>query len=153
MLNSRERVFELADVRLEGKYPREDFVKVAALAAACIAREWRMRPTMGEVVQTLTAVCRSLEYDLSSDGDRGVNSAGEREGGGASTPTSSTSGGSHLGFSTQWHPTAPASTNLGSEDGSSSLFSSGPFMGTPPDPLSDHLSRTHIIPEDLHEGR
>ncbi|CAK9264247.1 unnamed protein product [Sphagnum jensenii] len=153
MLNNRERVFELADVRLEGKYPREDFVKVAALAAACIAREWRMRPTMGEVVQTLTAVCRSLEYDLSSDGDRGVNSAGEREGGGASTPTSSTSGGSHLGFSTQWHPTAPASTNLGSEDGSSSLFSSGPFMGTPPEPLSDHLSRTHIIPEDLHEGR
>jgi hypothetical protein len=153
MLNNRERVFELADVRLQGKYPREDFVKVAALAAACIAREWRMRPTMGEVVQTLTAVCRSLEYDLSSDGDRGVNSAGEREGGGASTPTSSTSGGSHLGFSTQWHPTAHASTNQGSEDGSSSLFSSGPFMGTPPEPLSDHLSRTHIIPEDLHEGR
>jgi len=153
MLSDRGRVFELADVRLEGKYPREDFVKVAALAAACIAREWRMRPTMGEVVQTLTAVCRSLEYDLSSDGDRGVNSAGEREGGGASTPTSSTSGGSHLGFSAQWHPTAHASTNLGSEDGSSSLFSSGTFMGTPPEPLSDHLSRTHIIPEDLHEGR
>ncbi|CAK9866675.1 unnamed protein product [Sphagnum jensenii] len=56
MLNNRERVFELADVRLQGKYPQEDFVKVAALAAACIAREWKMRPTMGEVVQTLTAL-------------------------------------------------------------------------------------------------
>lgn len=53
---------ELADPRLAGKYPKEDFVRVCTIAAACVAPEASQRPTMGEVVQSLKMVQRLTEY-------------------------------------------------------------------------------------------
>jgi len=53
---------ELVDPRLAGKYPKEDFVRVCTIAAACVALQSSQRPTMGEVVQFLKMVQRLAEY-------------------------------------------------------------------------------------------
>ncbi|GFZ04523.1 protein kinase superfamily protein [Actinidia rufa] len=51
ILRDKDRLEELADPRLGGKYPKEDFVRVCTIAAACVASEANQRATMGEVVQ------------------------------------------------------------------------------------------------------
>lgn len=113
---------EIADPRLGGKYSKEDFVRVCTIAAACVAPEASQRPTMGEVVQSLKMVQRITEYNDSM------------------------------------LPSSNARTNLRQSsstfefDGTSSMFSSGPYSG-----LSafdnDNISRTVVFSEDLHEGR
>ncbi|RWR95227.1 receptor-like serine/threonine-protein kinase isoform X3 [Cinnamomum micranthum f. kanehirae] len=50
------------DPKLGGKYPKEDFVNVCTIAAACVALEPKQRPMMGEVVQSLKMVQRGMEY-------------------------------------------------------------------------------------------
>ncbi|KAK1279336.1 Proline-rich receptor-like protein kinase PERK10 [Acorus gramineus] len=62
ILRDKDRLEELADQRLEGKYPKDDFVRVCTIAAACVALEAAQRPTMGEVVQSLKMVQRVTEY-------------------------------------------------------------------------------------------
>lgn len=62
ILRDKDRLEELADPRLTGKYPKEDFVRVCTIAAACVAPEANQRPTMGEVVQSLKMVQRVTEY-------------------------------------------------------------------------------------------
>ncbi|KAJ0959964.1 hypothetical protein J5N97_000279 [Dioscorea zingiberensis] len=62
ILRDKDRLEELADQRLAGKYPKEDFVRVCTIAAACVAPEANQRPTMGEVVQSLKMVQRVTEY-------------------------------------------------------------------------------------------
>ncbi|KAI9180852.1 hypothetical protein LWI28_008718 [Acer negundo] len=122
ILRDKDRLEELADLRLGGKYPKEDFVRVCTIAAACVAPEASQRPTMGEVVQSLKMVQRVTEYQdpmLASSNNR----ANLRQ----------------------------SSTTFES-DGTSSMFSSGPYSG-----LSafdnDNVSRTAVFSEDLHEGR
>ncbi|PKA55823.1 Receptor-like serine/threonine-protein kinase ALE2 [Apostasia shenzhenica] len=120
ILRDKDRLEELADPKLEGKYPKDDFVRVCTIAAACVAPEASQRPTMGEVVQSLKMVQRVAEYQDTM-------------------------------------PTAEARRNIRQSsttyesDGTSSMFSSGPFSG-----LSgfdnENISRT-AFSEDLHEGR
>ncbi|XP_061366221.1 proline-rich receptor-like protein kinase PERK3 [Gastrolobium bilobum] len=62
ILRDKDRLDEIADPRLGGKYPKEDFVRVCTIAAACVAPEASQRPTMGEVVQSLKMVQRITEY-------------------------------------------------------------------------------------------
>ncbi|OMO63999.1 hypothetical protein CCACVL1_22120 [Corchorus capsularis] len=62
ILRDKDRLEELADPRLGGKYPKEDFIRVCTIAAACVAPEASQRPTMGEVVQSLKMVQRVTEY-------------------------------------------------------------------------------------------
>ncbi|KAG6606933.1 Receptor-like serine/threonine-protein kinase ALE2, partial [Cucurbita argyrosperma subsp. sororia] len=122
ILRDKDRLEELADPRLGGKYPMEDFVRVCTIAAACVASEAGQRPTMGEVVQSLKMVQRTTEYQ-----DTMVPSSNNQT--------------NVKQFSTTFE-----------SDGSSSMFSSGPYSG-----LSafdnDNVSRTAIFSEDLHEGR
>lgn len=122
ILRDKDRLEELADSKLGGNYPKEDFVRVCTIAAACVAPEASQRPTMGEVVQSLKMVQRVTEYQ-----DTMLNSANAR-------------------------PNLRQSSTTFESDGTSSMFSSGPYSG-----LSafdnDNLSRTAVYSEDLHEGR
>ncbi|CAN6569927.1 unnamed protein product [Malus baccata var. baccata] len=99
ILRDKDRLDELADPSLEGKYPTEDFVRVCTIAAACVAPEASQRPTMGEVVQSLKMVQRITEYQ-------------------DSMLTSSTT-----------KPNNRQSSTTYESDVSSSMFSSGPYSG------------------------
>ncbi|XP_042517277.1 proline-rich receptor-like protein kinase PERK3 isoform X2 [Macadamia integrifolia] len=122
ILRDKERLEELADPRLLGKYPKEDFIRVCTIAAACVAPEASQRPTMGEVVQSLKMVQRITEYQDS------------------------------MLTVTNTRTNLRQSSTTFESDGTSSMFSSGPFSG-----LSaydnDNISRTAVFSEDLHEGR
>ncbi|XP_043709471.1 receptor-like serine/threonine-protein kinase ALE2 isoform X2 [Telopea speciosissima] len=122
ILRDKERLEELADPRLLGKYPKEDFIRVCTVAAACVAPEASQRPTMGEVVQSLKMMQRITEYQ-----DSMLTVANTRT-------------------------NLRQSSTTFESDGTSSMFSSGPFSG-----LSaydnDNISRTAVFSEDLHEGR
>lgn len=122
ILRDKDRLEELADTTLGGKYPKEDFVRVCTIAAACVAPEASQRPTMGEVVQSLKMVQRVTEYQ-----DSMLNSSNNR-------------------------PNLRQSSTTFESDGTSSMFSSGPYSG-----LStfdnENISRTAVFSEDLHEGR
>ncbi|GAB4830584.1 hypothetical protein Ancab_020350 [Ancistrocladus abbreviatus] len=124
ILRDKERLEELADPKLQGKYPKEDFIRVCTIAAACVAPEANQRPTMGEVVQSLKMVQRVAEYH-------------------EPTSTSATN---------SMRPNPRQSSTTFDSDGTSSMFSSGPYSG-----LSafdnDNISRTAVFSEDLHEGR
>ncbi|XP_052196679.1 proline-rich receptor-like protein kinase PERK3 [Diospyros lotus] len=122
ILRDKDRLEELADPRFGGKYPKEDFLRVCTIAAACVASEASQRPTMGEVVQSLKMVQRVIEYQ-----DPMLASSNAR-------------------------PNLRQSSTTFESDGTSSIFSSGPYSG-----LSafenDNISRTVVFSEDLHEGR
>lgn len=122
ILRDKDRLEELADPRLGGKYPKEDYVRVCTIAAACVSPEASQRPTMGEVVQSLKMVQRVTEYQ-----DTTLTSANNQ-------------------------PNLRQSSTNFESDGTSSIFSSGPYSG-----LSafdnDNISRTAVFSEDLHEGR
>ncbi|BAT95272.1 Receptor-like serine/threonine-protein [Vigna angularis] len=122
ILRDKDRLEELADPRLGGRYPKEDFVRVCTIAAACVAPEASQRPTMGEVVQSLKMVQRITESH-----DPVLASSITR-------------------------PNMRQSSTTYESDGTSSMFSSGPYSG-----LSafdhDNISRTAVFSEDLHEGR
>ncbi|XP_012479705.1 probable serine/threonine-protein kinase PIX13 isoform X2 [Gossypium raimondii] len=62
ILRDKDRLEELSDPGLGGKYPKEDFIRVCTIAAACVAPEASQRPTMGEVVQSLKMVQHIAEY-------------------------------------------------------------------------------------------
>uniref|UniRef100_K4AVW9 Uncharacterized protein n=1 Tax=Solanum lycopersicum TaxID=4081 RepID=K4AVW9_SOLLC len=62
ILRDKNRLEELADPRLEGKYPKEDFVRVCKIPEDCVAPEASQRPITGEVVQLLKMVQRVIEY-------------------------------------------------------------------------------------------
>ncbi|KAJ1392948.1 Serine/threonine-protein kinase, active site [Sesbania bispinosa] len=49
ILRDKDRLEEIVDPKLGGKYPKEDFVRVCTIVAACVAPEASQRPTMGEV--------------------------------------------------------------------------------------------------------
>lgn len=121
ILRDKDQLEGLADPRLGGKYPKEDFLRVCTIAAACVAPEASQRPTMGEVVQSLKMVQRLTEYQ-------------------DTIPNPSS------------RPNVRQSSTTYESDGTSSMFSSGPFSG-----LSlfdnDNISRTAVFSEDLHEGR
>ncbi|KAM1668346.1 hypothetical protein FF1_047205 [Malus domestica] len=99
ILRDKDRLDELADPSLEGKYPTEDFVRVCTIAAACVAPEASQRPTMGEVVQSLKMVQRITEYQ-----DTMLTSSNAR-------------------------PNNRESSITFESDVSSSMFSSGPYSG------------------------
>ncbi|KAK4486076.1 hypothetical protein RD792_008742 [Penstemon davidsonii] len=121
ILRDKDRLEELIDPRLDGKYPKEDFLRVCTIAAACVAPEPSQRPTMGEVVQSLKMVQRITEYQ---------------------DPT----------VTSKPAPNLRQSSTTFESDGTSSIFSSGPYSG-----LSafdnDNVSRTVVFSEDLQEGR
>ncbi|KAK7396977.1 hypothetical protein VNO78_18141 [Psophocarpus tetragonolobus] len=122
ILRDKDRLEEIADPRLGGKYPKEDFVRVCTIAAACVAPEANQRPTMGEVVQSLKMVQRITEYHDS------------------------------VLVSSNTRVNLRQSSSTFEFDGTSSMFSSGPYSG-----LSafdnDNISRTVVFSEDLCEGR
>uniref|UniRef100_A0A0V0IWZ8 Putative receptor-like serine/threonine-protein kinase ALE2-like n=1 Tax=Solanum chacoense TaxID=4108 RepID=A0A0V0IWZ8_SOLCH len=121
ILRDKDRLEELADPRLEGKYPKEDFVRVCTIAAACVAPEASQRPTMGEVVQSLKMVQRVTEYQ-----DTTTINSGAR-------------------------PNLRQSSTTFESDGTSSMFSSGPYSGL--SVFENDVSRAAVFSEDLHEGR
>ncbi|CAN4113391.1 unnamed protein product [Withania somnifera] len=106
ILRDKDRLEELADPRLEGKYPKEDFSS--------------QRPTMGEVVQSLKMVQRVTEYQ-----DTTINSG--------------------------IRPNLRQSSTTFESDGTSSMFSSGPYSGL--SVFENDVSRAAVFSEDLHEGR
>ncbi|KAG5078811.1 hypothetical protein AAZX31_02G011100 [Glycine max] len=122
ILRDKDSLEELADPRLGGRYPKEDFVRVCTIAAACVAPEASQRPAMGEVVQSLKMVQRVTESH-----DPVLASSNTR-------------------------PNLRQSSTTYDSDGTSSMFSSGPYSG-----LSTfdyhNISRTAVFSEDLHEGR
>lgn len=148
LIEKRSKLHELADPRMGGKFPSVDFAHVAAIAGACVAPESSDRPTMGEVVQQLKSIIRTQDYGAGRDVDRGMSSEGEKEGP-VDTPTSVTA--SNRSFATTRHAQRSTVTTFGS-DGSSSMFSSGPFSGLV-GIENDPLTRTTVISEDLQEGR
>ncbi|XWS76661.1 hypothetical protein CRYUN_Cryun01aG0196500 [Craigia yunnanensis] len=99
ILRDKDRLEELADPRFGGKYPKEDFVRVCTIAAACVAPEVSQRPTMGEVVQSLKMVQRVTEYQ-----DSMLTISNNR-------------------------PNKRQSSTTFESDETSSVFSSGPFSG------------------------
>ncbi|XP_068659546.1 probable serine/threonine-protein kinase PBL10 isoform X2 [Aristolochia californica] len=121
ILSDKDRLEELADPKLEGRYPKDDFARVCTIAAACVAPEANQRPTMGEVVQSLKMVQRVVEHQDST-------------------------------VTTSNPPNLRQSSTTYESDGSSSMFSSGPFSGVNPFE-TDNISRTAVFSEDLHEGR
>ncbi|KAI4341649.1 hypothetical protein MLD38_026346 [Melastoma candidum] len=122
ILRDKERLEELADPRLGGNYPKEDFVRVCTIAAACVAPEANQRPTMGEVVQSLKMVQRVAEYQ-----DTMLTPSVPR-------------------------PNFRQSSTTFESDGTSSMFSSGPYSGVSGFD-NENISRTAVFSEDLHEGR
>jgi serine/threonine protein kinase len=164
LLTDKSRIQELADPRLEGKFPPEDFEQVAALAKSCIEPEWRSRPTMGEVVATLNQICYlKEEYNTSSDKDATTSSEHEignlRSVGLGGVPlrlqlaSSSTSSSSSSAFSMPWPARKRNSSSSFVEGGpANSNPTSGQFgnmSGLPPDPFN----RTNVLSGDLQEGR
>ncbi|KAK3160007.1 hypothetical protein QOZ80_1BG0054080 [Eleusine coracana subsp. coracana] len=121
ILRDKDRLEELADPRLGSQYPKDDFVRVCTIAAACVSPEANQRPTMGEVVQSLKMVQRSVEFQES-----------------APTPPA--------------RPNIRQSSTTYESDGTSSMFSSGPFSGLSPFE-TENIPRTAVFSEDLHEGR
>uniref|UniRef100_K3XEW3 Protein kinase domain-containing protein n=1 Tax=Setaria italica TaxID=4555 RepID=K3XEW3_SETIT len=121
ILRDQDRLEELADPRLGAQYPKDDFVRVCTIAAACVSPEANQRPTMGEVVQSLKMVQRSVEFQ-------------------ESMPTPPT------------RPNVRQSSTTYESDGTSSMFSSGPFSGLSPFD-TETIPRTAVFSEDLHEGR
>ncbi|KAL9227642.1 hypothetical protein vseg_003309 [Gypsophila vaccaria] len=121
ILRDKDRLYELADTKLEGKFAKEDFVRVCTIAAACVAPEANQRPTMGEVVQSLKMVQRVNEYQ-----DADVGSANLR-------------------------PNLRHSSRNFESDGTSSIFSSGPYSGL--SAFDENISAAAVFSEDLHEGR
>ncbi|PWZ33744.1 Receptor-like serine/threonine-protein kinase ALE2 [Zea mays] len=121
ILRDQDRLGELADPRLGGQYPKDDFVRVCTIAAACVSPEANQRPTMGEVVQSLKMVQRSVEFQES-----------------VPTPPA--------------RPNVRQSSTTYESDGTSSMFSSGPFSGLSPFE-TETIPRTAVFSEDLHEGR
>lgn len=99
ILRDKERLEELADPKLGHKYPKEDFIQVCTIAAACVAPEASQRPTMGEVVQSLKMVQTVTEYQDST------------------TTTISN------------RPNIRQSCTTFESDGTSSIFSSGRYSG------------------------
>uniref|UniRef100_A0A0E0JGG3 Protein kinase domain-containing protein n=1 Tax=Oryza punctata TaxID=4537 RepID=A0A0E0JGG3_ORYPU len=120
ILRDKDMLEELADPKLGGQYPKDDFVRVCTIAAACVSPEASQRPTMGEVVQSLKMVQRSVEFQESIP-----------------TPPA--------------RPNVRQSSTTYESDGTSSMFSSGPFSGLSPFE-TENISRT-AFSEDLHEGR
>lgn len=122
ILRDKDRLEELVDPRLEGKYPKEDFVRVCTIAAACVAPEANQRPTMGEVVQSLKMVQRLTDYHQ----DPAANTTNHR-------------------------PNNRQPSTAFESDGTSSMFSSGPYSGL--SAFEMDISHTAVFSEDLHEGR
>lgn len=52
-LNSKRRVFQVMDARIEGQYTVRQAMKVADLAVRCLSVEPRFRPKMDEIVRVL----------------------------------------------------------------------------------------------------
>ncbi|XP_042063754.1 proline-rich receptor-like protein kinase PERK3 [Salvia splendens] len=121
ILREKDRLEELADPRLSGKYPKEDLFRVCTIAAACVAPDASQRPTMGEVVQSLKMVQRVTEYQDSA----------------AASTTA---------------PNLRQSLTTYESDGTSSIFSSGPYSGFSALD-TDHINKTAVFSEDLQEGR
>ncbi|KAJ8440855.1 hypothetical protein Cgig2_000743 [Carnegiea gigantea] len=99
ILRDKERLEELADPKLQGNYPKEDYYRVCTIAAACVAPEANQRPTMGEVVQSLKMVQRVTECHDTASG------------------------------SANMRPNPRQSSTTLESDGGSSIFSSGPYSG------------------------
>uniref|UniRef100_A0A7I4DLB7 Protein kinase domain-containing protein n=1 Tax=Physcomitrium patens TaxID=3218 RepID=A0A7I4DLB7_PHYPA len=159
LLTDSNRIHELADPLLDGKYPTEDFEQVAALAKSCIEPEWRARPTMGEVVASLNQICWSGEYNTSSDVER---ASSEHETGNLQSVglprisnSTSTSSNSSSAFSMPWPgdrrpPFSSYAAGIGPSaftPNSSNQFTSVSGL------VDDSFSKTNIVSEDLQEGR
>lgn len=123
VLRDKHRLDELADPRLKENYPKEDFIRVCTIAAACVAVEVSQRPMMGEVVQSLKMVQRVTEYQDAT-----------------------------LRPATNTRSNMRRSSTTFESDGTSSIFSSGPHSGFSAF-YNGNLCRTAVFSEDLHEGR
>ncbi|RDY06147.1 putative serine/threonine-protein kinase PBL7, partial [Mucuna pruriens] len=58
-LTNREKVIEMVDPALRGKYSKKDLIQIAAIAAMCIQPEADYRPLMTDVVQSLIPLVRN----------------------------------------------------------------------------------------------
>ncbi|KAI4301827.1 hypothetical protein L6164_035067 [Bauhinia variegata] len=58
-LTNREKLVEMVDPALQGKYSKKDLIQIAAIAAMCVQPEADYRPLMTDVVQSLIPLVRS----------------------------------------------------------------------------------------------
>ncbi|CAI5477932.1 unnamed protein product [Closterium sp. Yama58-4] len=86
-LADRRRVGEIVDPRLEGRFSHKGALKLA-VAAHCCLQDAKSRPSMADMVQTLTALMEMGEVAGGGGSGRGVEAVG-RGGGLADTPAAS----------------------------------------------------------------
>ncbi|MQL84425.1 hypothetical protein Taro_016940 [Colocasia esculenta] len=58
-LTNRQKVVEMVDPALQGRYSKKDLIQIAAIAAVCVQSESDYRPLMTDVVQSLIPLVRS----------------------------------------------------------------------------------------------
>ncbi|KAK9127095.1 hypothetical protein Syun_015892 [Stephania yunnanensis] len=69
-LNSKRRIFNILDARIEGQYSINSAQKVANLALLCLSAEAKFRPTMAEVVTALEQLQGSKESTRNAKDER-----------------------------------------------------------------------------------
>ena len=58
-LTDREKVVQIMDPALEGRYSMKEVIQVAAIAAMCVQPEADYRPLMADVVQSLVPLVKN----------------------------------------------------------------------------------------------
>ncbi|BFG37002.1 hypothetical protein CerSpe_232760 [Prunus speciosa] len=58
-LTNREKVLEMVDPALQGKFSKRDLIQIAAIAAMCVQPEAEYRPLMTDVVPSLTPLVKN----------------------------------------------------------------------------------------------
>ncbi|WCJ19624.1 Protein kinase superfamily protein [Euphorbia peplus] len=70
-LNSKRRIFQVLDSRIEGQYTVKDALKIANLAVQCISPEPKFRPKMEEVIKALEQLLHESKDNEVSKSSRG----------------------------------------------------------------------------------
>ncbi|GAB4855520.1 hypothetical protein Ancab_024139 [Ancistrocladus abbreviatus] len=65
-LTNREKVMQMVDPALKGRYSKKDLVQVAAIAAVCVQAEADYRPLMTDVVQSLIPLVKNINSATST---------------------------------------------------------------------------------------
>ncbi|KAI9156608.1 hypothetical protein LWI28_009412 [Acer negundo] len=68
-LQSKRKIFQVMDTRIEGQYSLSSVLKAASLAIKCLAKEPKSRPNMDEVVNALEQLQESNDVEVPSQNE------------------------------------------------------------------------------------